>query len=148
FIDINDLISYEKNVIGQLSGIKHKSNPSDVGNSLVLNTYFERINELEFHLRTKYKDKYEETFEELNNIKKDIEGIAIEAINDLILIEYSKKLFFYLNKFRHEDKEIDEKLNKIEKDSVEKNIDKALDDLISLSFSIKESADKYGVKIK
>lgn len=150
FIKINDMLFENKNVVGQLINLKIKYAKHDIGSVSALNTYYERLKEVEEKLYLDYEKNNAECFKELNKIQTDLKNIITEISGDIILYKYAERLLMFLNKYRHEHNDIKAKLNEVflKFNSQEFNSSESLNELITLAENIKYSGKKYGIEIK
>jgi septation ring formation regulator EzrA len=130
--------------------LKLKYSPKDIGGISALNTYYERITELEEKLYSDYDNNFKECNNDINKIHENLTNIIAETSGDVILYKYCEKLLMFLNKYRYEHIDVEKTLNDIQKrfTTKESSNDKCVEELISLAEKIKYSGKKYGIGIK
>jgi hypothetical protein len=95
-----------------------------------------------------FSNDYSKTKSELLEIKESLNSLIRKINIDYVLFNFLQALFFFLNKYRYEAKEINDTLTNIEANVKEKNIEDSLNVLIDVGQKIKLSSKMSGEKIR
>ncbi|MDR0752689.1 MAG: hypothetical protein LBF02_01130 [Mycoplasmataceae bacterium] len=142
---INDLFSEIQNTISHLKCLNSSLTSSDNSKEIEeLNIFSKRVEEI----FNGFENDYEKTKIEILQIKNDLFSL-IQKINlDFYLFKYLQALFFFLNKYRYENKQINDSLEQIENNIKETNVEDSLVKLIEMAEKIKLSSKFSGEEMR
>jgi septation ring formation regulator EzrA len=139
-ININNELSEVKLILSQLLGIKLRFNSNDVKSLDGIKNIIVHVDNLQTQLSANYFANYKTVNDELNKVKEQVILLIQSSSLDETLKLFTKRIIFFLNKYRYEAKEIDEVLNMAEKYYIDGNFQDGIDLLIDVLVNIKESA--------
>ena len=144
---INDIYELQF-AFNQFIIIKKELNPFDINSIQNLNENLSALNHLISLMQSNFETNYKEVYDAVTEMKNDENNYYELIKKDIVIKFYAQKLIFYTNRYRNENKEIENALSNAESLYNNKKFDEVIDEILPILENIKISAKLNHIKIQ